>query len=119
MRGLWVKSGGNHFTIRALIDGTILGSPCITATPKVTARFKKRAWRLAMKALFVATALLAAALTATGASIAAAAPCLIVTLTGAQGGPQSFNGLAGAGTLVRFGDDANGCSAVRLQFDAG
>jgi ribonuclease Z len=48
-----------------------------------------------------------------------AAPCLIVTLTGTQGGPQSFNGLAGAGTLVRFGDDSNECGATKLQFDAG
>ena len=50
---------------------------------------------------------------------AQAAPCLIVTLTGTQSGPPIFNGLAGAGTLVRFGDDANDCSAMRLQFDAG
>jgi hypothetical protein len=28
------------------------------------------------------------------ATTADAAPCLIVTLTGTQGGPQSFNGLA-------------------------
>jgi ribonuclease Z len=52
-------------------------------------------------------------------STAQAAPCLIVTLTGTQGGPQSFNGLAGAGTLVRYGDDRNECGAVKLQFDAG
>jgi ribonuclease Z len=50
---------------------------------------------------------------------AQAAPCLIVTLTGTQGGPQSFNGLAGAGTLLRYGDDNNECGAVKLQFDAG
>jgi ribonuclease Z len=56
---------------------------------------------------------------ATGASNSYAAPCLIVTLTGTQGGPQSFNGLAGAGTLVRFGDDADECGAMKLQFDAG
>jgi ribonuclease Z len=48
-----------------------------------------------------------------------AAPCLIVTLTGTQGGPSVFNGQAGAGTLVRFGDDGNDCSAVRLLFDVG
>ena len=48
-----------------------------------------------------------------------AAPCLIVTITGAQGGPQVYEGLAGPGTLVRYGDDADNCSAVRLQFDAG
>lgn len=48
-----------------------------------------------------------------------AAPCLEVTLTGTQGGPPVFNGQAGAGTLVRYGDDANNCSDVILQFDAG
>jgi ribonuclease Z len=52
-------------------------------------------------------------------STAQAAPCLIVTLTGTQGGPQSFKGLAGAGTLVRYGDDSNECAATKLQFDAG
>lgn len=44
---------------------------------------------------------------------------MIVTLTGTQSGPPAVNGLAGAGTLVRFGDDGDGCSAIRLQFDAG
>ncbi len=53
------------------------------------------------------------------ASTASAAPCMIVTLTGTQGGPSVFNGLAGPGTLVRYGDDSNNCNAVRLQFDAG
>ena len=48
-----------------------------------------------------------------------AAPCLVVTLTGTQGGPEVFNGLAGAGTLVSYGDDGNSCGAVKLQFDAG
>ena len=48
-----------------------------------------------------------------------AAQCLIVTLTGSQGGPGLFNGLAGPGTLVQYGDDSNNCNAVRLQFDAG
>lgn len=50
---------------------------------------------------------------------ASAAPCLIVTLTGTGPGPTAFNGLAGAGTLVRYGDQSNGCSETRLQFDAG
>jgi len=50
---------------------------------------------------------------------ASAAPCLEVTLTGTQGGPPVFNGQAGSGTLVRYGDDANNCSDVLLQFDAG
>jgi ribonuclease Z len=54
-----------------------------------------------------------------GVPIAGAAPCLIVTLTGTQGGPPAFNGLAGAGTLLRYGDDSNNCNAVKLQFDAG
>ncbi len=48
-----------------------------------------------------------------------AAPCMIVTLTGTQGGPSAYGGLAGAGALVRYGDDSNGCNAVHLQFDAG
>jgi ribonuclease Z len=72
-----------------------------------------------MKACLVATVLLAGACCMTSLSTADAAPCLIVTLTGTQGGPQSYNGLAGAGTLVRYGDDANACGAVKLQFDAG
>src|SRR5438132_11889139 len=51
--------------------------------------------------------------------IAEAAPCLIVTLTGTQSGPSVFNGQAGAGTLVRYGDDSNDCAAMKLQFDTG
>jgi ribonuclease Z len=50
---------------------------------------------------------------------AQAAPCLIVTLTGSMGGPPTFNGLAGPGTLVQYGDDSNTCNAVQMQFDAG
>jgi ribonuclease Z len=34
-------------------------------------------------------------------------------------GPPEFNGLARLGTLVRYGDDANNCNALKLQFDAG
>lgn len=48
-----------------------------------------------------------------------AAPCLVVTLTGTQSGPAAVNGLAGAGTLIRYGDDSDNCDAVRLQIDAG
>ena len=48
-----------------------------------------------------------------------AAPCMVVTLTGTQGGPSVFRGMAGAGTLVQYGDDKDSCNAVRLQFDAG
>jgi ribonuclease Z len=46
-------------------------------------------------------------------------PCMIVTLTGTMGGPPEFNGLAGPGTLVRFGEDSDNCSGMKLQFDAG
>lgn len=49
---------------------------------------------------------------------AEAAPCLLVTLTGTDG-PPPFNGLAGPGTLVRYGDDSNNCGTVVLQFDSG
>ena len=44
---------------------------------------------------------------------------MIVTITGAQGGPQVYQGLAGPGTLVRYGDDSKNCESVRLQFDIG
>lgn len=54
-----------------------------------------------------------------GGSTAFAEPCLKVTLTGTQGGPPVFQGQAGSGTLVQFGDDENNCSAVNLQFDTG
>jgi ribonuclease Z len=53
------------------------------------------------------------------AAPAHAAPCLEVIVTGAQGGPQAYEGQAGPGTLIRYGDDANNCNAVRLQFDVG
>lgn len=52
-------------------------------------------------------------------SQAEAAPCMTVTITGSQGGPQAYQGQAGPGTLVSYGDDANNCGAVRLQIDAG
>ncbi|AMN39887.1 MBL fold metallo-hydrolase [Rhodoplanes sp. Z2-YC6860] len=42
---------------------------------------------------------------------------LTVTLTGTAGGPAVFNGLAGSGTLVRYGGD--GRDPLNLQFDAG
>ena len=74
-----------------------------------------RSRSLAVAALCAGVALAAA----TAPSVAQAAPCLVVTVTGAAGGPPNFNGMAGPGTLVRYGDDSNDCSAVRLQFDAG
>jgi ribonuclease Z len=63
--------------------------------------------------------LTAIALIVCGGASAQAAPCLTVTVTGAQGGPAAYQGQAGPGTLIRYGDDANDCNALRLQFDAG
>ena len=71
-----------------------------------------------MKRICVVGILLSACLIATTPNAQAAA-CLVVTLTGTQGGPPAFNGLAGPGTLVSYGDDSNDCGTVRLQFDAG
>lgn len=53
------------------------------------------------------------------AGTAGAEPCLEVTLTGTQGGPPVFQGQAGSGTLVTFGDSATNCRDVILQFDTG
>jgi ribonuclease Z len=73
-----------------------------------------------MKRLFIGLTFVWSAWLALDVTMAQAAPCLIVTLTGTHGGPQQpFNGLASAGTLIRYGDDANNCSALKLQFDAG
>jgi ribonuclease Z len=69
--------------------------------------------------IIIITAVFAAACVPPFLSRAHAAPCLLVTLTGTQGGPFAFKGLAGPGTLVRYGEDANNCSAVKLQFDTG
>jgi ribonuclease Z len=54
-----------------------------------------------------------------GGTQAQAANCLEVTLTGTQGGPPVFNGLAGAGTLVKYGTEENNCASTILQFDVG
>src|SRR5438132_12251234 len=75
--------------------------------------------RSIMKCLSIATALVGGMWLALAVPIAQAAPCLLVTLTGTQGGPSVSNGQAGAGTLVRYGDDSNNCGAMKLQFDAG
>src|SRR5437899_11542999 len=72
-----------------------------------------------MNRLFIAIALFGGMWIAVTVPVAEAAPCLIVTLTGTQSGPSVFNGQAGAGTLVRYGDDSNDCAAMKLQFDAG
>ena len=63
--------------------------------------------------------LFALAILAASAAGASAAPCMDVIVTGAQGGPGVYEGQAGPGTLVRYGDDANNCGDVVLQFDAG
>ena len=72
-----------------------------------------------MKRFCTAIALVAGMWLAVEVPMAEAAPCLIVTLTGTQSGPSVFNGQAGAGTLVRYGEDGNDCGAVKLQFDTG
>lgn len=43
---------------------------------------------------------------------------MVVTLTGTSG-PPPVDGLAGPGTFVQYGDDADGCRSVLMQFDAG
>ena len=77
------------------------------------------AFNFNMKRFSIAIALVGGMSFIAAVSMAEAAPCLMVTLTGTQGGPSVFNGQAGAGTLVRYGDDSNNCGAVKLQFDAG
>jgi ribonuclease Z len=72
-----------------------------------------------MKRFSIAAAILGGMWFAVAVPMAEAAPCLMVTLTGTQSGPSVFNGQAGAGTLVRYGDDSNDCGATKLQFDAG
>ena len=74
---------------------------------------------MALKQSSIAMTLAAAVWLGAAALSAQAAPCLIVTLTGTTGGPPVVGGLAGAGTLVRYGDDANNCGAMKLQFDSG
>ena len=70
-----------------------------------------------MKRVFIAIALVSGMWLTVAVRTVQAAPCLIVTLTGTGPGPDAFNGLAGPGTLVRYGDDGNNCGAVKLQFD--
>lgn len=75
--------------------------------------------RVNVKRLSIAIVFFVNAWLAITVPMAEAAPCLMVTLTGTQSGPSVFNGQAGAGTLVRYGDDSNDCAAMKLQFDAG
>jgi len=72
-----------------------------------------------MKRISMALALVCVLWLLAAAPPVEAAPCLLVTLTGTQSGPPIHNGQAGAGTLVRYGDDSNDCGAIKLQFDAG
>jgi ribonuclease Z len=72
-----------------------------------------------MQCILVAGVVVLMAWVSSFVSHAQAAPCLMITLTGTQGGPPAFKGLAGPGTLVRYGEDSNNCSAVKLQFDVG
>lgn len=72
-----------------------------------------------MKHTHILTKLAATVAFALMGTASQAAMCMDVTLTGTQGGPPSFNGLAGAGTLVTYGDEADNCRGVNLQFDAG
>jgi ribonuclease Z len=76
-------------------------------------------WPVNMKSFSIAIALIGGVWFGAPVSMAEGARCLIVTLTGTQGGPSVLDGLAGAGTLVRYGDDSNSCGAIELQFDAG
>ena len=71
-----------------------------------------------MKVLVLLIALFVCFLLSSGAKVDAA-PCLVVTLTGTQSGPSVFNGQAGAGTLVQYGDDLDNCAAMNLLFDTG
>src|SRR5207253_1233909 len=90
---------------------------CLSCTVAQRGRTARLSRRFAMKtvlSVLIGTVWLCAAM-----STAQAAPCLIVTLTGSGGGPPTFKGLAGPGTLVQYGDDNNNCNAVKLQFDAG
>ncbi|MGI9355041.1 MAG: MBL fold metallo-hydrolase [Rhizobiaceae bacterium] len=72
-----------------------------------------------MKNRLLGIAAMLALATTAGAATGFAAPCMKITLTGTQGGPPVFMGQAGAGTLVQYGSDEDGCGAVKLQFDAG
>jgi ribonuclease Z len=71
-----------------------------------------------IKATWMTASLLVIAASFVAIPGAQAAPCLEVTLTGTSG-PPPYNGLAGPGTLVRYGDDTNDCRSVLMQFDAG
>jgi hypothetical protein len=56
-----------------------------------------------MKCFSVAIAVVGALWIKAIVPAAEAAPCLLSTLTGVQSGPATFDGQAGAGTLISFG----------------
>jgi ribonuclease Z len=89
--------------------------PCVTGLNRWFGSF----CRLRSIRFFIAIPLVVGIWFSAAAPIAQGAPCLTVTLTGTGPGPGIFKGLAGPGTLVRYGDDANDCSVVKLQFDVG
>src|SRR6266850_3796255 len=91
----------------------------IEQEPNLTRSARRGYAAFNMKRVSIAIALVGGMWFIAAVPMAEAAPCLMVTLTGTQGGPSVFNGQAGAGTLVRYGDDSNNCGAVKLQFDAG
>ena len=93
-------------------------SPNLRATVYLTRSRSHLAEEKMKKAACTTAFLLALTGALSSAPTARAAPCLVVTLTGTSG-PPPFNGLAGPGTLVEYGDDANGCRSVLMQFDAG
>jgi len=59
------------------------------------------------------------AITKAKSIVAPDAACMEVSLTGTLGGPGVGGSLAGAGTLIKYGSNANDCGDVHLQFDTG
>lgn len=107
---------------RGITATVLVGLMCGPASAMVS--ILRVAWRWTTNLRLLPTSVLLA-LGMLSLAACAAAPaepqryCLEISLTGTQGGPPAVNGLAGAGTLVRYGSVANDCSDVLLQFDAG
>ena len=115
---LWVKSGHVQRTSRCPLSANS-DHPLVRSQSAHQNKPFHRQWGQNMKCIFAAGAVVLMACVSSFISHAQATPCLMITLTGTQGGPPAFKGLAGPGTLVRYGEDGNNCSAVKLQFDAG
>lgn len=81
----------------------------------VSTRHSEKRWTIELRRLLLAILFLPLV------ACAEATPdhCLEVILTGTQGGPPAVNGLAGAGTLIRYGTVDSQCNDTRLQFDVG